>query len=99
MGKKVKITVPKCPLSVRDSSPQGVGDVKGEGWPLLTVETVENGDSKNTNMNGVLPWLVCWARCAGTRDVWPASAALVSPVQNFFSSQDTISVHSSRRPF
>ncbi len=33
---------------------------------------------------GVLLWLVCWARCAGTRDVWPALAALVGPVQNNF---------------
>jgi hypothetical protein len=70
-----------------------------EWWPLLIVETEANGDSKNTNMNGVLPWLVCWARCAGTRDVWPAFAALLGPVQNIFSSQDTISVFSSCRPF
>ncbi len=37
-----------------------------EGWPLLTVETEMNGDSKST-MKGDLPWLVvgsldssCW---------------------------------------
>jgi hypothetical protein len=28
-----------------------------EGWPLLTVETQVNGNSKST-MKGVLPWLV-----------------------------------------
>jgi hypothetical protein len=32
----------------------------------------------------VLPWLVRLARCAGTRDFYPALAALVSPVQNIF---------------
>jgi hypothetical protein len=35
-------------------------------------------------MKGVLPWLVRWARRAGTRDFYPALAALVSPVQNVF---------------
>jgi hypothetical protein len=39
-----------------------------EGWPLLTVETEVNGDSKSTN--------------EGTRDFCPALAALVGPVQN-----------------
>jgi hypothetical protein len=34
-------------------------------------------------MKGVLPWLVCWTRRAGTKDFSSASAALVSPVQNF----------------
>jgi hypothetical protein len=33
-------------------------------------------------MKGVLPWLVRWARRAGTIDFCPAWAALVSPVQN-----------------
>jgi hypothetical protein len=28
-----------------------------EGWPLLTVKTEANGDSKSTN-EGVLPWLL-----------------------------------------
>jgi hypothetical protein len=36
-------------------------------------------------MKGLLPWLVRWARRAGTRDFYPALAALVSPVQNIFS--------------
>ena len=38
-------------------------------------------------MKGVLPWLVRWARLArrgGTRKLYPALAALVSPVQKFF---------------
>ncbi len=50
---------------------------------ILTVETELNGDSR-VQMKGVLPWLVPWALCAGTRDVYPALAALVSPVQNMF---------------
>jgi hypothetical protein len=33
-------------------------------------------------MKGGLPWLVCWARHAGTRDFCSALAALVGPVQN-----------------
>jgi hypothetical protein len=35
-------------------------------------------------MKGVLAWLVCSARCAGTRDFFPASVSLVGPVQNIF---------------
>jgi hypothetical protein len=30
-------------------------------------------------MEGTLPWLVRWARHAGTRDIYPALAALVRP--------------------
>jgi hypothetical protein len=33
-------------------------------------------------MKGVLPWLVRWARHAGTGDFCPALAALVGPVLN-----------------
>jgi hypothetical protein len=44
------------------------------------VETEANGDSWNT-YEGVLPWLVCWAFLAGTRDFFPALAALFRPVQ------------------
>jgi hypothetical protein len=54
-----------------------------EGWPLLTVETEGNRDSKRTN-EGVLTWLVRWAYRAGTRDFCSALAALVGPVQNIF---------------
>jgi hypothetical protein len=35
-------------------------------------------------MKGVLPWLVHWARRAGTRYFYIALAALVSPQQNIF---------------
>ncbi len=67
-----------------------------EGWPLLTVETEANGDSMSTR---VLPWLVRWARRAGTRYVCPALAALVGHIQNtFFSSPYTISIHLSPSP-
>ncbi len=55
-----------------------------EGWPLLTVETEVNGDSKRTNERGHLSWLVCWACSADTRDFCSALAALAGPVQNIF---------------
>jgi hypothetical protein len=35
-------------------------------------------------MKGVLPCLLRWACHAGTKDFYPALAALVSPVQNTF---------------
>jgi hypothetical protein len=35
-------------------------------------------------MKGVLPWLVRWARRAGTRDFCPAFVAVVGTVQNNF---------------
>jgi hypothetical protein len=35
-------------------------------------------------MKGVLAWVVCSARCAGTRDFFPTSVSLVGPVQNIF---------------
>jgi hypothetical protein len=42
---------------------------------------------------GLLPWLVNWACChAGTRDFCSALAALVSPVQNIFSSPYDVSI-------
>jgi hypothetical protein len=40
-------------------------------------------------MKGVLPWLVSWAHRAGTGDFCPALAALVSPLQNIFPSQQS----------
>jgi hypothetical protein len=40
--------------------------------------------TQRVQMKGILPWLVPWARRAGTRDFYPDFAALVSPVQNIF---------------
>ena len=52
-----------------------------DGWPLLTVETDVNGDSKSTNERG--PSLVgsLWACRAG---FCSALAALVGPVKYIF---------------
>ncbi len=43
-----------------------------------------------TRGTGILPWLVRWACHVGTRDFYFALGALVSPVQNIFSSPYTI---------
>ncbi len=45
-----------------------------------------NGDSKSTIQSApsLVGWLVRWARRAGTRNFFPALAALVIPVQNIF---------------
>jgi hypothetical protein len=40
--------------------------------------------TQGVHMKGVLPWLVHWARCAGTRDFCPALDAQIGPVQNIF---------------
>ncbi len=53
-----------------------------EGWPLLTVETEVNADSRSTNEKA--PILVLRACGAGARDFCPALAALVGPVKNTF---------------
>ena len=49
-----------------------------DGWPMLTVETELNGDSKCTNERRP-PLVGCRA---GTRDFCSALAALICPVQN-----------------
>ncbi len=51
-----------------------------EGWPLLTVETEANEDSKSTNERGpsLVGSLLILARRACTRDFYPALAAMVS---------------------
>ncbi len=68
-----------------------------EGWPLLTVETEVNGDSKSTNER--VPSLVGSLGCrAGNRDLCPALAALVGPVQIFFSLSYFFSIHLSPSP-
>jgi hypothetical protein len=59
------------------------------GWPMLTVKTEVNGDSKRTNERGLR--LVRWACCAGTR-VCSASAAVVGPVQDIFFPLYTIKI-------
>ncbi len=46
--------------------------------------------TRELHMKGV-PWLVHWARHAGTRDVSPALAALVGQVQIFLFSHHTLS--------
>ncbi len=46
---------------------------------LDLVETEANG-TYGIQMKGVLPWLVRWARRAGTRDFYPGLDALISPV-------------------
>ncbi len=60
------------------------------GWPLRRiVETEVNGDSKSTNERG--PSLVgSLAHRGGTRNLYHALAALVSPVQIFFFSHRTL---------
>jgi hypothetical protein len=40
--------------------------------------------TQRVQMKGVLPWLVRCARPAGTKDFYPALAALIIPVQNIF---------------
>jgi hypothetical protein len=49
-------------------------------------------------MKGVLPWLVRWVRCAGTRDFCPALVAVFGPVQNIFF-LTILSVHLSPSPY
>jgi hypothetical protein len=60
-----------------------IGRETKEGWPLLTVETEVNGDSKRTNERG--PSLVGSLNCLVMplpRDFYPALAALGGPVQD-----------------
>jgi hypothetical protein len=63
-----------------------------EGWPLLTVETEVNEESRTLRgqMKEVLSWLLPWACRADTRDFCSVLAALVGPVQNIF----ILTVHS-----
>jgi hypothetical protein len=48
----------------------------------MTIETEVDGCSKSTNEGG--PSLVRWVSRDGTRDFYPALAALVCPEQNIF---------------
>ncbi len=62
-----------------------------EGWPLPTVETEVNGDSKKTNERGPFVAGSLDLSCRHKRfcSSW---AALVDLVQNIFSSMYTISI-------
>ncbi len=53
----------------------------GVGWPLLTVETELNGDSKSTNKRG--PSLIGWA-VLPVQEILFCLGSLVSTVQNIF---------------
>jgi hypothetical protein len=46
--------------------------------------------TQRVQMKGVLPWLVRWARRAGSRDFYPALAALVNLVKNIFFPHSTL---------
>jgi hypothetical protein len=48
----------------------------GKFYPQIGTQRVQ--------MKGILPLLVRWALCAGTRDFCPNLTALVGPVQNIF---------------
>jgi hypothetical protein len=50
-------------------------------WPLLTVKTEANEDLLSTNVREP-SMFVLQARRAGTRDLYPSLAALVSSVQH-----------------
>ncbi len=90
MGAKKKTSVGRA--IVFNSSPRvgmrdggGVNRETRKGWPLLIVETEANGDLSSTNEGG--PSLVgsLGSYCTySTRDLFPASAALVGPVHNHF---------------
>ncbi len=62
-----------------------------EGWPLLTVETEKNGNSKTTTERG--PSLVgSLGLPTGTRNFCSTLAVLVGPVQKGFFSPDINSI-------
>jgi hypothetical protein len=70
------------------------------GGPCPLLKLGQMG-TQRVQMKGGLPLVVRWARRAGKREVYPALAALVSPVQNSFSSPCTTSIYvspSSQQP-
>jgi hypothetical protein len=70
-----------------------------EGWPLLTVETEVNWESKSANERGPSFAGLLGLSCRySTRYFCSALAALVGPVQNIFSSPCTISILLSPSP-
>jgi hypothetical protein len=52
-------------------------------WPMLILLKLRQMETSGVHMKGVLPWLVRWARCAGTRDFCPALDALAGLVHFF----------------
>jgi hypothetical protein len=76
----------KCCIAQHPPLPASVASRDArEGWRLLTVETEADGGLWSTNERG--PFLVgSLGSSCRTRYSYPALAALVSPVQNIFSS-------------
>jgi hypothetical protein len=74
---RICISYFKVWLFIRPESPE-------RGGPCILLKRRQMG-TLIVQIKGILPWLVCWARLAGTRDLYPALAALVSPVQHIFS--------------
>ncbi len=80
-------TLPHCPMPF-PLLPQLLRFLAGretrEGWPLLTIETEANGDSKRTNEKGsFLGWFV--ELVVPVQEIFCfALAALIGPVQNIF---------------
>ncbi len=54
-----------------------------EGWPLMTVETESQGDSRSSFERGISSVGSLGSSCS-TRDFCPAFAALIGPVKIFF---------------
>jgi hypothetical protein len=60
-----------------------------EGWPLPTVETEANGDSRSPYERG--PYLVgSLGSSAVTRELYSGRSALVGPVQHIFFPHSTL---------
>jgi hypothetical protein len=54
-----------------------------EGWPLVLLKLRHLG-AHRVQMKGVLPWLVCWACRADTRDFLCLGCSSRPAVQNMF---------------
>jgi hypothetical protein len=61
-------------------------------FSVFTRETTVKrvAPAQSVQMNWVLPWLVRWACCAGTKDFCSALAALVRPSIKYFYSHRTL---------
>ncbi len=60
-----------------------MGTETREGWPLLTIDTKANGDSKSTQVRGPSLVGLLGLSCQYKR-FFPALAALVGQIQNSF---------------